>query len=187
MSLTDWIQAISAFAVALCTGIIVLLTAGLVCITAWYAKTTKRMQEITVREHESRVGAIVDMRVRTARRVDDGFLVTLGFSNGGVGTFFLVEFKIFTWLPDMKPTERERVHDREQDVNKHIRPGQELEVDCKLDDDMSVLPDHFGSIDDPDVYSQLWCYTTIGFLSTHSGKIRSKGTLPTRLFEGPAD
>ena len=177
--ITEVFQTISTAVIALSAVVTFGITVALCGITFWYANTTKRMQEVMTRDLESRIGAIVDMSIRSAQRIKDGFLVEIRFVNGGLAPFFLSGYTLKLWPEgfDVVPKGQwpyEVLHK----VNVTIDAGKRHSIELRLaDSDMEIV-----DVNQPEIYETLFTYCVMHLISPNTVDIISKGTLPTRVF-----
>lgn len=92
-SVTDWIQAASAFVVAL-------WTAALVWVTRQYARSTKQMADVMARDYETRNSPLVDLIIGYKQHSTEGFKIQVLVSNFGFQPVTLHSLKFDWWLSD---------------------------------------------------------------------------------------
>lgn len=119
---------------------VVILTLGLVIVTFWYmrhtkrlADDTKRMADIMARDYEDKVAPLIDVEVRSASHYTGGFEIPCFISNLGE---YPVRAKklVMEWWYRKKPSQRRRVERALDD--KLLKRGEPIPVEMHLDDDV---------------------------------------------------
>jgi len=98
--LTDWIQALSALAMVLLTFGLVLFSITLAGITLGYAKHTKRMADVMVKEYEAKIAPLVDGPFYSWMHGPEEAKCLLKLGNIGQTPFMVKDCEITSWHKD---------------------------------------------------------------------------------------